>query len=288
MRLQTTLLGITALLTGISCTDKTPAPVGSITGVWANADCELLRTDRFALLFERSDSTITATLHLMDNGDTILLGKSRFSPDSVLMQQVWSKGDVQQPVDLGTLQADGTLHIAVNGREQQLEKIEEITITSPYEMPHAATDQIGSCVQEWCLGAMVNQNEGSLSFNAGTNRHNYSFNIGPGMIYCRAARIRYNDFGALFAQNIRMMSNANTGEHTCEMGADNRMVSAAPLTIDNTKFKPDQCFFSDEGIYWSFIRFDGDTAVLNGCGDIYRFDRPTREGLAEWYTFVKY
>jgi hypothetical protein len=108
------------------------------------------------------------------------------------------------------------------------------------------------------------------------------------MVYCRAARQRSNDLGCLFAQNIRLMS--NPGEHTCEMPQDNLAVSEAPLTINNSKFRSDQCVFDADGIYWSFIRFDGDTAELNGCGEIYRYSRPKSDEnrVMEWIAFDKY
>lgn len=288
MKITSVFFAIAALLAGVSCTNNAPAPAAKITGVWANADCELLRTDRFALLFERQDSLITATLHQMVQGDTILLGKTVFSRDSVLVQYVWSAGEVQQPVGLGTLQDDGTLCIAVNGREQLLEKIEDISIVEPYDMPQAPALEIGDCIQNWCLGTQGSCNGGQVNFQAGTNRHSYVFVIQPGMVYCRAARLRYNDRGALFAQNIRMMANGNTAEQTCEMAPNNRTLSAEKLAIDDSKFRPDQCFFSDEGIYWSFIRFEGQTAQLNGCGEVYTFARPGKRDLAEWFAFEKY
>lgn len=76
--------------------------------------------------------------------------------------------------------------------------------------------------------------------------------------------------------------------HTAFMEGDNRSVSAEPLTIDNTKFSPDQCVFDREGIYWSFIRFDGDTAEINGCGETYRYTRPEKGDRDEWIAFEKY
>lgn len=287
MKTKSFLFAILTLLSGVSCTEhKTVEP--GITGVWANADCELLRTERFALLFERHDSLITATLHLMDKKDTILLGKTVFGRDSVLMQYVRGQGDARQAADLGTLLPDGKLRIAVNGRPELLKKIENVTVVEPYEMLKASPLETGSCIQQWCLGTKFGCKGGTVYFEGGTNRHNYTFNIQPGMVYCRAARLRFNDRGGLFAQNIRLMSNAR--EHSSYMADDNLAESSAPLLIDDSKFSPDQCVFDDDGIYWSFTRFDGDTAEINGCGEIYRYPRPEpgKQALAEWIAFEKY
>lgn len=287
MKLKASLFAIAALLSGAACTHEAPVRT-DLAGVWANKDCELLRTERFALFFERGDSLVTATLHRMDPSDTVLLGKVVFSRDSVLSQYVLTEGDAQQPVDPGTAQADGRLRVRISGREQLLDKIEDITVTQPYEMLKASPLEIGSCIQQWRLGTLYEYDGKNVYFEGGTNRHSYTFSIMPDMIYCRAARLKFNDHGGLFDQNIRLMS--NSGEHTCYTAKDNRATSAAPLIIDNSRFSPDRCVFADEGIYWSFIRFDGNTAEINGCGETYRFERPDINDpyMTEWIAFKKY
>lgn len=281
-RVEIVLFGLSVLLTGVSCT-QTPAASVSPVGVWVDKDCELLRTERFALLFENTDSMIISKLYSMDAVDTVLLGETVFDIDTVLVRTHETN---RQPVDLGTVQPDGRLRIRMDGRERQLEKVEKFTVVEPYEMLKASPLEVGSCMQQWNLGTKCRCEEESISFEAGTNRHNYTFNIQPGFIYCRAARLRFDDHGGLFSQNIRLMSNAR--EHRCFMAEDNRAESAAPLMIDDSKFSPDQCVFANEGIYWSFLRFEGDTAVLNGCGEIYRFARPADRELTEWIAFEKY
>lgn len=287
-KINAAIYALLILAVSASCTDRNAPTPQIITGVWANADCELLRTNGFTLIFERCDGTLGAYLYKMDGRDTVLLGKTLFDKDSVRIQQVWKPGDVQSPADLGTLQSDGRLRVAVGNHEQLLEKVEQIDITTPYEMLKASPLETGDCIQQWCLGAKFGQGDGWVAFEAGTNRHSYTFNIQPGFVYCRAARLRFNDHGGLFAQNIRMMSNPR--EHSSFMAEDNLSESSAPLIINNSKFSPDQCVFDQDGIYWSFIRFDADTAVLNGCGEIYRFARPQPgdPALSEWFAFDKY
>ncbi len=287
MRIKVLLCGL-LLLVGISCKNSAKVVFTDPVGVWANADCELLRTEKFALFFERDGERITSTLHLMDMGDTILMGKCVFGKDSVLLQYAWNRGDMQQPADVGSVRKDGRLRVSINGREQLLEKIEDISIVEPYEMLKPSLLEIGSCVQQWSLGTKFGRGNGSVYFEGGTNRHNYTFNISSDMAYCRAARMRFNDRGGLFAQNIRLMSNAN--EYTCEMPQDNLVASKAHLIIDDSKFNPDVCVYDADGIYWSFVRFDGDTAELNGCGEIYRYARPqsNENNHIEWIAFDKY
>jgi lipopolysaccharide export system permease protein len=255
--IQVILFGLWALAASVSCSGNRPAAAPSAVGVWADRDCELLRTERFALLFESNGDTTTSLLQRMDATDTVLLGKTVFTPDSVLMQYVHRPGEARQYADPGAVQPDGRLRIVVEGRERMLEKIESFAVSAPYEMLKASPLEIGSCIQQWSLGTRCRCENGSISFEAGTNRHSYTFNIEPGFVYCRAARLRFNERGGLFAQNIRMMANAR--EHTAYMAPDNRAESAEPLKIDDSKFSPDQCVFDEDGIYWSFIRFEGDS-----------------------------
>ena len=206
------MFGLWALAASVSCSGNRPAAAPSAVGVWADRDCELLRTERFALLFESNGDTTTSLLQRMDATDTVLLGKTVFTPDSVLMQYVHRPGEARQYADPGAVQPDGRLRIVVEGRERMLEKIESFAVSAPYEMLKASPLEIGFCIQQWSLGTRCRCENGSISFEAGTNRHSYTFNIEPGFVYCRAARLRFNERGGLFAQNIRMMANAR--EHT--------------------------------------------------------------------------
>lgn len=278
------MLILSALAAGFSC-GEAPAAAVSTVGVWADTDCELLRTERYALLFERGDSLLTTALCRTDSERAILLGRAVFGRDSIVERYIAGEDD-PQPFDAGSVQADGTLRIEIGGRTHTLTRIEHLEAVMSYEMLHASPLEIGSCIQQWSLGIRLDRTPEQIAFEAGTNRHSYCFYITPGMVYCRAARIRSNDRGTLFAQNIRLMSNAR--EHTAHMAADNLSESAAPLRIDDAKFSPDRCVFADEGIYWSFLRFEGDTAVMNGCGEIYRFGRPAEGDLDEWFAFKKY
>ena len=171
----------------VSCSGNRPAAAPSAVGVWADRDCELLRTERFALLFESNGDTTTSLLQRMDATDTVLLGKTVFTPDSVLMQYVHRPGEARQYADPGAVQPDGRLRIVVEGRERMLEKIESFAVSAPYEMLKASPLEIGSCIQQWSLGTRCRCENGSISFEAGTNRHSYTFNIEPGFEIGRAS-----------------------------------------------------------------------------------------------------
>ena len=70
--IQVILFGLWALAASVSCSGNRPAAAPSAVGVWADRDCELLRTERFALLFESNGDTTTSLLQRMDATDTVL------------------------------------------------------------------------------------------------------------------------------------------------------------------------------------------------------------------------
>lgn len=129
--IQVILFGLWVLLASPSCSENKPAAASPAVGVWADKDCELFRSKRFALLFERNDSITTSLLQLTDATDTVLLGKTVFTPDTVLMQYIWTPGEARQSADLGTVQPDGRLRIVVDGRERMLEKWKTLRSSHP-------------------------------------------------------------------------------------------------------------------------------------------------------------
>ena len=287
--LEVAVLSAIAVISCLTISCGTHSVVSTETaGVWADADCEFVRTGRFALCFERAGGELSSSLYMIDRRDTLLVGRAVFAGDSVAVREVGPGISAGDGLDLGTLQQDGRLRISVGGRERLLTRVEKVEMCAPYEMQEASPLMPGACMQQWCTGVKYVSEKGAVGFECGTNRHSYVFYITPGMVYCRAARLRFSDRGGLFAQNIRLMSNA--AERTAYMVEDNLAGSSAPLTVDDSKFSPDGCVFDADGIYWSFIGFDGDVAVLNGCGETYRFARPDADDddLIEWIAFERY
>jgi hypothetical protein len=272
-------------------TDLTP-----YHGVWANADCELVQTEKYTLLFERSNDKIIATLRQIEKcGDTVY---SNFFESLVFDTKTkdYEKtvcNENQKKMLIGDyLQLkDGKLEIFQSPTPQKLHLIEKLDICPAYEMPFANTSNIGSCLQYWQLGVFeFSLDKENIYIEIGTNKHAYIFGVFPNMIYCRAARIKHNNNGSVFAQNIRLMINDNTKEKTAEMEMDNLKISQADIDINNSLFKPDMCSFEEGGIYWSFISCTADTIKLNGCGEIYTYVREsvTDETVAEWFEYKPY
>jgi hypothetical protein len=275
----------------ISCNDSKKQEIG----VWANKDCELIKTENFVLFFERTGNQISATF---ENSESVgdkkickLIGKTVFKDSIVLQKYInFQLDSAIENRSIGEVTSDNMLTINMNGKVQNLDLIEKIEIVDSYEMEKVSNENIGLCLQQWRLGTRltVDKNNNSIEFELGTNKHSYLFVIQDGIIYCRAARIRSNNKGTCFAQNIRLMSDGQ--ESTRYMIDDNKKTSSDELKIDDSKFDPTKCVFDKEAIYWSFIKFNKDTILLNGCGEIYSVPREskTSKTIKEWIGLVKY
>lgn len=309
--------------------EEAPAGIDSFYGVWAGRDCELIRTEKFELLFVRSGDTLSATLTSLDSKDNTLGFNVRGVVifDSIKKQVTYKAKDLWAGEELlidndsvGTIvlsRREGTVIRAVNrvavrsggeiveevlplegkmklrtpdGHRYQLELIEKISIVDPYDMRMVTKNEIGLCLQEWQLGTRLlkSGDEHVTGLLINTNKHAYVFSYG-GMIYCRAARIRSDNNGTVFAQNIRMM--AKTGEFTAAMDSDNVAIAKKEIVISDSLFNPSVCIYATEGIYWSLKSFEPNLIILNGCGgEDYRYERLDRSSpdILEWFAYRDY
>ena len=263
-------------------------------GVWANADCELVQTQKYTLFFERNNGKISVTLRQNEqSGDTIY---TKFFVGFIFDVQTKEYERIVPSTDNEKILIDDyfnlkdeQLKVLKASQIQTLQLIEKLEVCSPYEMPFADSTNIGKCLQNWQLGVFEhNLDLEKLWFEIGTNRHVYIVSVSNGMPYCRAARIRHNNHGSVFAQNIRLMINAN--EKTVVMPKNNLEISTADVEIDNSLFKPNVCSFEKGGIYWSFISSSQNEIKVNGCGQVYTFSRPNIDNakIAEWFEYKNY
>ena len=298
-------------------------------GVWANKDCELVSTGKYSLLFERIGDSIWASFQLNElRGDTIAFDTRAIvildstsrkfmlkAKDLLKGEELLADYDSSNVLSLGKkvcvirkgkagpiFESKGEMIwelarvperlrlLTPAGRWQELSRIERIEVTQPYECAFGSKDNIGYCLQEWELGSEI-QKYGD-GYNAGilinTNRHAYVFSI-AGMIYCRAARIRSDNCGTVFAQNIRLMYNVN--EFTAAMDADNIQMASREIIIQDSLFDPTICIYSADAIYWSVKSYSDSLIILNGCGgEDYLIERAVADSgeRLEWFKYEVY
>lgn len=316
------------IMTGCSSHDDVvPCMFDESFGVWADADCELVRTGKISILFERHHETMVASLTRLErdgptviydtraatvfdtagrtvavrakdliDGDDILVDTD---PDNVIELQRRSCAISRDNGRLLILHGDEVceelrpsqkkLKLKIGGVWHTLERVEKFNVSEAYEMPTATAENVGVCLQEWGLGTGVTRGGDGrcLSLTVNTNRHSYAYHV-ENMVYCRAARIRSNNKGQVFDQNIRLMS--KPGEFTAFMPSDNLAVTREPICIEDSLFDPKACVYSPRGIYWSLKSFSDSLITVNGCGQDYfiRLRDTAADDHLEWIAFSMY
>lgn len=267
-------------------------------GVWAVEGVEVVRTQNLSLSFYNKGDVVYANL-IKFRPDTVNKVRAEFICRVVLDSQKVVKSEVLANIDsvidmkyVGQL-VDNVLLFRIDNENvdmkekfvrRRLHRIEELEITALPEFFSVNANNIGDCLQQWALGSYFTNDDNTVSAQIGTNKHSYIFMVNQDMVYCRAARIRSNNNGTCFAQNIRLMHNAN--EHTATFADHNYEISSSELVIDDSKFDANKCFFADDAIYWSFKSFSENEIQIHGCGEIYTW-KPNTSGN-EYFKFIKY
>ncbi len=264
-------------------------------GVWANQNCEMVQTKKYTLIFSREADKIKVILRRnIIKHDTIF---SEFVLGYVFDNEEKSYKKIKHIKNTSVLLdsllslKDNKLELRLDSNEQLLDMVEKIDICPPYDMLSAKKGIIGKCLQTWQLGTVEHKLDvDDFWIEIGTNKHLYIFLSNQNQLYCRAARIRSNEKGSVFSQNIRLMFNTNNNETTIFMDKDNYTITKADININDSLFKPNVCSFEKGGIYWSFVSYKADTIRLNGCGDIYTFTKPllSDKKRVEWFKYKNY
>lgn len=264
------------------------------TGIWTGYDCEVVRTERYCIVFAKEKDNVISKCYSFEqrNGQIYcdFIGKIKFSDSLIISKELNYNLDSTISQDEIGINTEKGLSVLVNGKVRTLTKIENLEIIEPYKMPYAKESNIGKCLQEWQLGTrfLENAEKGTVKLTIETNRHSYVFSVMSTNIYCRAARIRSNNNGTLFAQNVRQWHDQKN--HTTYFIEKNDSISSSDLTIDNSLFKPDACVFDKAGIYWSLTDFSKRKIKLNGCGATYTYFYVPKKsnGRKEWFKYEEY
>lgn len=319
----------------LSCDDndnRYSIELDDFCGVWANEHCEMVKTGKYEILFERVGDHLYSSIRLINHEDKKLklatLAAVKFDPEN---QQVSVKAFDLVNGDTLFIDADpdGTLNIInhyceiktypekmvitsegktigelakstrqlrlqfPSGNWHELEQVEELDISDSYMPVKASDDNIGVALHQWRLGTTYKKNNQGFAnaIEIHTNKHSFVFNVDQRedrvLAYCRAARVRSNNNGTLFAQNIRLINYSN---FTAYMVNDNFETTLKDLVIQDSLFDPNICVYAEDGIYWSLKDFNDSTIIVNGCGEDYTYNRPGKNSvnILEWFEYVDY
>jgi len=254
----------------------------NLNGIWANKDYELVKTDKFLLLFERTDNNISVTLQT----DTIIT--VIFDIKNKKTKKVFNK-----KVKLS--KENGNLKLDIDGNKfVELYLVESITIVQPYLLREARQNNINICLQEWGVGSyfVADNTNKHIGISIETNKHSYIFVIGnlngENVIYCRAAKMSFSNKGLVFVQHIRLMQKTN--EFTAYVAENNLSTTSKDVKVSEAMFNVKVCNDRQKGIYWPVKSFDKNVIILSGCGEEeYKISRLSKDmkNKVEWFKVIK-
>jgi hypothetical protein len=189
-------------------------------GVWANRDCELVRTPAFSILFERDGENVIAALvrhqaqgsavlfdtramFLFDGREerSLVRAKGPISGDELVLdtdrerqltlgEHLCELGVTPDGVTLGIegapveeLVREGTLLklLTPGGRWQELEPLERIVPAEPYDASAADKDNVAACLQEWALGTSAFRSPETDFVTMNIGTNRHAFALGYGI-----------------------------------------------------------------------------------------------------------
>ncbi len=213
------ILGLSLLILVIftgSCSEKkAPSPLTDhYYGVWANQDCQLVRTGKFSLLFQRYDNKIACvlqrltiwedSLNLNTRGiaifDTsthscLIEAKDLYAGEDIIINTDQDRqtklttftytcingqdsiliGYNEKPVEIIRKSDNSLRTLTPNGTWQEMQKIENIELVEPYNMRVADSASVATCLQEWSLGTGRQRAPGGYIVGIPINTNRHSF-----------------------------------------------------------------------------------------------------------------
>lgn len=185
---------------------------------------------------------------------------------------------------------NGSMKIFENGSlSASLFRTETFDVSENYIPTKKLSEStIKDCLRDWMLTttAIEDDRGNNVGLEINTKEHMYIFAIsGLDDIYCRAARYATSDKGVVFDQNIRVRVDKNTWS---VFSVKDNTIAAKKRNVDEKLFSPKMCVFADSGIYWSVKSVSDSLIELNGCGgEIYRWERPTKEDSLDIIEWIK-
>jgi hypothetical protein len=266
-------------------------------GIWASRDAEVALTPKYLLAYLRRPECLVACAYINDGGSYRFRGLSAsfwgsgWGAAALSNGAITFRGDIKRTADLVGAVAPPVVTLDYNPFMSLpgLQLVEHIIIVDPYAVPIGSNQDVGRNLILWNLGSSAvgdRLHAECFSIVLNSTRHWCIFENWPTSetmsIYCRCARIAASNSGMMFVQNVKMSINDARGLNQCYMSPDNLAAATSELTLEESKFDPDQCaFISVEGrewatIYWSVGAVTPDQIVLHGCeGKQYINNRPT-------------
>ena len=266
---------------GISTFD---APTDHFTcGVWRGSDCEIVETERFALV-------------LYCSPDKAVLGARLFRgyEDKKRLVAICERNRIDARTEYAYLAEDGNLREVVSNPapasalgeaydpslKKSMRRLETFAVDhSGTPLPTVKEAGIPKCLTLWRMADSYHATQEALHFFLCTGKTEYIFSIKveDTNIYCGASYNLVFDLGVFGGgQFFRIRNYKDNREKWCRFHCD-FSYEAPEIRIPTEQCELGKCLETDKGLMWCVKRYTDDQIVLQGCGeDEYTYRRTDR------------
>jgi len=249
-------------------------------GVYRSTNCEIVETEKFALLFYCSSdkNTLGAKLYKgYENKKKLIAVCERDMPD--------------EKTEYAYLVEDSTPHTAITNSERLVSQLTEeydynqkhsMRRLENFEVDHSSSPLptvkeagIPKCLYLWRMSDTYRADHDSFYFYLCTGKTEYIFSIDckDTNIYCGASYNIVFDLG-LFGgrQFFRIRNHKDNREPWCGCNCD-FSCELQEIVIPTNECELGKCLNTSKGLMWCVKRYTDDEIVLQGCGNdeyIYR------------------
>jgi len=260
-------------------------------GVYRNANCEVVETEKFALMFYCS-------------ADKNILGAKLYQgyENKKRLVAICERDQLDEKTEYAYFIKDGDPRTTITNSERLASRLDEeydfhlknsMRRLERFSVDHSGTPLptvkeagIPKCLMLWRMADSYFARHDKFNFFLCTGRTEYIFSIQPKdvNIYCGASYNIVFDLG-LFSggQFFRIRNYQDNSEKWCRFTCD---FSYEPNTADipTEECELGKCCDTSKGLMWCVKRYTDDVIVLQGCGDdeytYRRTDRRTEQFVA--------
>lgn len=243
-------------------------------GVYRGSDCEIVETEKFALVFYRS-------------ADKNILGAKLYRgyENRKHLVAICERDLVNEKTEYAYFFQDSSPHTAISNSERMVPKLGEgynfnakksmrrlesfVVDHSGTPLPKVREAGIPKCLTSWRMADSYHATHDEFSFFLCTGKTEYIFSIKAEdtNVYCGASYNIVFDLG-LFSggQFFRIRNYKDNSEKWCRFTCD-FSYEAKEINIPTEQCELGKCLQTTKGLMWCVKRYTDDEIVLQGCGD---------------------
>ncbi len=243
-------------------------------GVWRGTNCEIVETEKFALVFYCS-------------ADKNILGTKLYKgyENKKRLVAICERNQLDEKTEYAYLVEDSNLHTAILNSEKMKQQLTEaydaelkksmrrlesfVVDHNSAPLPTVKEAGIPGCLTLWRMADSYFASHDWFNFYLFTGKTEYIFSIRPQNtdIYCGASYNIAFDLGMFGGkQFFRIRSYKDNSEKWCRFACD---FSYEPkdIKIPTEECELGKCRETSKGFMWCVKRYNDDEIVLQGCGD---------------------